>query len=91
MTSWDYVVVGAGSAGCVLVSRLSEDPSVRVLLLEAGDRDTAREFGIPAAFSTLFKGRHDWDFTTEPEPGCDDRELYWPRGKVSAGRRRSTR
>ena len=82
---WDYVVVGAGSAGCVLAARLSEDPGVRVLLLEAGDRDTAREIGVPAAFSKLFKGRHDWDYTTEPEPGCDDRELYWPRGKVLGG------
>lgn len=69
----------------MLVNRLSEDPGVRVLLLEAGDRDTAREFGIPAAFSTLFKGRHDWDFTTEPETGCDGRALYWPRGKVLGG------
>jgi choline dehydrogenase len=85
MGSWDYVVVGAGSAGCVLAARLTEDPSVRVLLLEAGDRDTAREIAVPAAFSTLFKGRLDWDYTTEPEPGCDDRPMYWPRGKVLGG------
>lgn len=82
---WDYVVVGAGSAGCVLAARLTEDPSVRVLLLEAGGEDKAREFAVPAAFSKLFKTEHDWDYTTEPEPGCADREMYWPRGKVLGG------
>lgn len=83
--TWDYVVVGAGTAGCVLAARLTEDPSVRVLLLEAGDRDTAREIGIPAAFSKLFKTKDDWDYSTEPEDGCDGREMYWPRGKVLGG------
>lgn len=83
--SWDYVVVGAGSAGCVLAARLSEDPAVRVLLLEAGDRDTAREIAVPAAFSKLFKTRDDWDYSTESEPGCDGRSMYWPRGKVLGG------
>jgi len=83
--TWDYVVVGAGSAGCVLAARLTDDPSVSVLLLEAGDRDTVREIGVPAAFSKLFKTRHDWDYTTEPEAGCDDRAMYWPRGKVLGG------
>jgi choline dehydrogenase len=85
MTSWDYVIVGAGSAGCVLAARLTEDPSVRVLLLEAGGRDSAREVAIPAAFSKLFQGLHDWNYRTEPEPGCDDRQLYWPRGKMLGG------
>ncbi len=83
--TWDYVIVGAGTAGCVLAARLTEDPTVRVLLLEAGDRDTAREIGVPAAFSKLFKTRHDWDYTTEPEAGCDNRAMYWPRGKVLGG------
>jgi choline dehydrogenase len=83
--TWDYVVVGAGTAGCVLAARLSEDPSVQVLLLEAGDRDTAREIAVPAAFSKLFKTRNDWDYATEPEAGCDDRAMYWPRGKVLGG------
>ncbi|MCW2681132.1 MAG: choline dehydrogenase [Frankiales bacterium] len=83
--TWDYVVVGAGTAGCVLAARLSEDPSVRVLLLEAGDRDTTREIGVPAAFSKLFKTKDDWDYSTEPEAGCDGREMYWPRGKVLGG------
>lgn len=83
--NWDYVVVGAGSAGCVVAARLTEDPAVRVLLLEAGDRDTGREIAIPAAFSKLFKTRCDWDYATEPEPGCDGRSMYWPRGKVLGG------
>lgn len=83
--TWDYVVVGAGTAGCVLAARLTEDPAVRVLLLEAGDRDTAREIGIPAAFSKTFKTKDDWDYSTEPEAGCDDRAMYWPRGKVLGG------
>lgn len=83
--TWDYVVVGAGSAGCVLAARLTEDPSVRVLLLEAGDRDTAREIAVPAAFSKLFGTRHDWGYRTDPEPGCDGRSMLWPRGKVLGG------
>ena len=85
MASWDYVIVGAGSAGCVLAARLSEDPDVTVLLLEAGDRDTAKEVAIPAAFSKLFQGRSDWNYRTESEPGCAHRELYWPRGKMLGG------
>ncbi|MCA1721126.1 MAG: GMC family oxidoreductase N-terminal domain-containing protein [Actinobacteria bacterium] len=85
MTSWDYVIVGAGSAGCVLAARLSEDPSLRVLLLEAGDRDTAKEVPVPAAFSKLFQTRHDWNYRTEPDPATDDRPMYWPRGKMLGG------
>jgi choline dehydrogenase len=84
-SSYDYVIVGAGSAGCVLAARLTEDPSVRVLLLEAG---TAREplaARIPAAFSKLFKTRHDWAYTTEPEPALDRRRLFVPRGKMLGG------
>jgi choline dehydrogenase len=83
--TWDYVVVGAGTAGCVLAARLSEDPTVRVLLLEAGDRDTAREVAVPAAFSKLFRTRHDWAYDTEPEAQCDGRSLFWPRGKMLGG------
>lgn len=85
MTSWDYVIVGAGSAGCVLAARLTQDPQVRVLLLEAGDRDTARDVAVPAAFSKLFQTRHDWAYRTEPEPECDGRQMYWPRGKMLGG------
>jgi choline dehydrogenase len=81
----DYVIVGAGSAGCVLAGRLTHDPGVSVTLLEAGGQDKARNISIPAAFGQLFRTEVDWDFATEPEPGCDDRELYWPRGKVLGG------
>jgi choline dehydrogenase len=81
----DYVIVGAGSAGCVLAGRLSEDPAVSVTLLEAGGADKARNISVPAAFGQLFRTADDWDFATEPETGCDDREMYWPRGKVLGG------
>jgi choline dehydrogenase len=81
----DYVIVGAGSAGCVLANRLSEDPSVRVLLLEAGGRDRSLNVKIPAAFPKQFHTKLDWDFTTEPEPHVDGRSLYIPRGKMLGG------
>jgi choline dehydrogenase-like flavoprotein len=83
--SYDYVVVGAGSAGCVLANRLSEDPSVRVLLLEAGGADRSLKIKIPAAFPQQFHSKLDWDFATEPEPHVDGRSLYVPRGKALGG------
>jgi choline dehydrogenase len=82
---YDYIVVGAGSAGCVLASRLSADPSVRVLLLEAGGRDGRRDVSIPAAFTRLFKTDCDWNYQTEPQPSLGGRRLYWPRGKMLGG------
>src|SRR6478609_7483322 len=85
MSTYDYVIVGAGSAGCVLAARLSEDPDVDVQLVEAGPRDDAQELSVPLAFSRLFKGPHDWDYDTEPEPELDGRRLYWPRGKTLGG------
>jgi choline dehydrogenase-like flavoprotein len=63
---YDYIIVGAGSAGCVLAARLSEDPNIRVALLEAGGQDNAPEISMPVAFPTLFKTKYDWDFSTEP-------------------------
>jgi choline dehydrogenase len=82
---YDYIIIGAGSAGCVLANRLSEDPTVKVLLLEAGCRDTRKEIHIPLAFSKLFKGPCDWTYFTEPESQLGNRSLYWPRGKVLGG------
>jgi len=81
----DYVIVGAGSAGCVLAARLSEDPSVEVLLIEAGGSDRHPNVKIPAAFQKQFKSRRDWDLATEPEPHCAGRSLYVPRGKGLGG------
>jgi choline dehydrogenase len=81
----DYVIVGAGSAGCVLGSRLSEDPDVDVLLLEAGGPDTAHEIHVPAMFPLAFKSGLDWDLFGEQEPGLGGRRLYFPRGRVIGG------
>jgi choline dehydrogenase-like flavoprotein len=82
---YDYVIVGAGSAGCVLAARLSEDPDVRVALIEAGASDTQPEIHIPAAFPALFKSGLDWDLLGEPEPGLGNRRLYLPRGRMLGG------
>ena len=81
----DYVIVGAGSAGAVLAARLSEDPSVRVLLLEAGPEAEADEISIPAAFSALFKTRWDWNYTTTEQKQLHSRRAYWPRMKALGG------
>lgn len=81
----DYVVVGAGSAGCVLAARLSEDPSTRVLLLEAGGPDRQMEIQVPIAYSKLFQTEVDWNYRTEPQAQLAGRALYWPRGKVLGG------
>ncbi|MFI0235617.1 GMC family oxidoreductase [Streptomyces sp. NPDC016845] len=83
--TYDYVVVGAGSAGCVVAGRLSEDPGVRVALVEAGPRDRKTEIRIPAAFPKLFRTVYDWDYRTSGQPGLDGRELYWPRGRTLGG------
>ena len=83
---FDYIVVGAGSAGCVLGARLSEDPSVRVLVLEAGGRDWMPLYRVPMFAGILFRKRYNnWNYRTEPEPGLDGRRLNWPRGKVLGG------
>ena len=84
--SFDYIIVGAGSAGCVLANRLSADPGVRVLLLEAGGPDN--DFWIPiplGIFRTIGNPRTDWCFASEPEPGLNGRAVRVPRGKVLGG------
>ncbi|MCC7427496.1 MAG: GMC family oxidoreductase N-terminal domain-containing protein [Alphaproteobacteria bacterium] len=83
---YDYVIVGAGSAGCVLANRLSADPASRVLLLEAGGRDTYPWIHVPIGYLyTMNNPRTDWMFRTEPEPGLNGRALNYPRGKVLGG------
>jgi choline dehydrogenase-like flavoprotein len=83
--SYDYVIVGGGSAGCVLAARLTEDSDVSVLLVEAGPPDTAQEIHIPVTFGQLFQSKWDWDYLTDPEPGLDGRRRYLPRGKMLGG------
>jgi choline dehydrogenase-like flavoprotein len=82
---FDYIIVGAGSAGSVLAARLTEDPDVTVALVEAGGRDSALEIDIPLLFPQLFKTQFDWDFCSEPEPALGQRRIYLPRGKVLGG------
>jgi choline dehydrogenase len=82
---YDYVIIGAGSAGCVLASRLTENPSVRVLLLEAGPPDDADEIRIPAAVNLLFQSAYDWDYHTVPQERAGGRSIYWPRGRTLGG------
>ena len=82
---YDYIIVGAGSAGCVLAARLSEDPSVSVLVLEAGPHDNADFVKSPAAFSYLFRTSRDWNFNTVEQKQANSRSIYWPRGKTLGG------
>lgn len=82
---YDYIIVGAGSAGCVLAARLSEDPDVTVAVVEAGGPDDKNEIRIPAAFSKLFKTPYDWNYTTAKQAELENRELYWPRGRMLGG------
>jgi choline dehydrogenase len=83
---YDYIVVGAGSAGCVVANRLSQDPASRVLVLEAGGRDNWIWFHIPVGYLfAIGNPRSDWMFETEAEPGLNGRSLKYPRGKVIGG------
>jgi choline dehydrogenase len=83
---FDYVIVGAGSAGCVLAARLTEDPAVRVLLLEAGPRDGSWRIAMPSAVGSLLSSsRFNWNYVSDPEPGLDGRRLTHPRGRVLGG------
>ena len=86
MTDPDYVIVGAGSAGCVLANRLTEDPRTRVLLLEAGPRDTNLWIHIPLGYGKLFtRSEVNWGYESEPEPALNGRRIFTPRGKVLGG------
>ncbi|MFO1395766.1 MAG: GMC family oxidoreductase N-terminal domain-containing protein [Burkholderiales bacterium] len=82
----DYVIVGGGTAGCVLAQRLSADPSLQVVLVEAGDADTSPWIRMPAGVAKLYPHpRLNWRYWTEPEPALNGRRLYWPRGKALGG------
>lgn len=85
MRMYDYIIVGAGSAGCVLAARLSEDENTRVLLIEAGPADDAQEIHVPAAFSKLFQTKYDWSYLSACEPGLDGRRRFLPRGRMLGG------
>jgi choline dehydrogenase len=82
---YDYVIVGAGSAGCALAARLSEDPDTKVCLVEAGPADTSPNIHVPALFSKLLRSGLDWDYDTHDEPGLNGRRLFLPRGRVLGG------
>jgi choline dehydrogenase len=84
--TFDYVIVGAGAGGCVLAGRLTEDPSVKVLLLEAGGRDSSLYMHMPLGWRQIWRGpKHNWNFYSEPEPYADGRRFLAPRGKTLGG------
>ncbi|HEV2607762.1 MAG TPA: lycopene cyclase family protein, partial [Xanthomonadaceae bacterium] len=83
---YDYIIVGAGSAGCVLANRFSEDPGVKVLLLEAGGKDWHPFIHMPAGLAKIANNKTiNWDYSTTPQPQLNGRVVWWPRGKVLGG------
>ncbi len=86
MNEFDYIIVGAGSAGCVLANRLSEDSRTRVLLLEAGPPDRSPWIHLPIGYGkTMWSEKYNWCFHTDPDPNMNGRRIYWPRGKTLGG------
>jgi choline dehydrogenase-like flavoprotein len=85
MSTYDYVIAGAGSAGCVLAARLTEDPDVTVCLIEAGPPDAADEIHLPAGVLAVSTSKYDWSLFSDPEPGLAGRQRYLPRGRTLGG------
>src|SRR5258706_3858454 len=85
MKSYDFIIIGAGSAGCVLANRLSNDPQTKVLLLEAGGPDDSPYIHTPAMMAMLPDSKYDWRFRTVPQTHCNSRRFPWPRGRTLGG------
>ena len=85
MNKYDYIIIGAGSAGCVLANRLSKNPAHQILLIEAGKRDKKVEIGIPGGYGNLHRSTVDWGFSTVPQEHVNNRNIYLPRGKTLGG------